>query len=85
MRTKSSRKHPAPSQDTSTSERPEPGRSGAGRSVWHRLQRLGRQLDMAGLLAERLESHWQRWWVPALLLSFPVLLLIIASLITILR
>ncbi len=47
-----------------------------------RLQALGRRLDLPAHLARRLEPRFQRWWVPAILLAFPVLLLILAAILT---
>lgn len=49
---------------------------------WHTLSA---RFDLPGRLAERLEARWQRWWVPAILFSFPILLILIALLITALR
>jgi hypothetical protein len=49
---------------------------------WHAYSR---KFDLPGRLAERLEGRWQRWWVPAVLLSFPVLLLLLALLINVFR
>ena len=43
------------------------------------------RMDLAGHLAERLEGRWQRWWGPAIMLTFPILLLILAFIVTALR
>ncbi len=50
-----------------------------------RMQALGRRLDLPAHLARWLEPRFQRWWVPAILLAFPVLLLILAVILTSLR
>jgi hypothetical protein len=36
-------------------------------------------------VAERLENRWQRWWGPVVLLSFPILLILLAFIVTALR
>lgn len=46
---------------------------------------LAHRLDLIGRVAENLEGRFQTWWVPAALLSFPILLLILALLISPLR
>jgi hypothetical protein len=43
------------------------------------------RLDLAARLARWMEPRFQRWWVPAILLSFPVLMLILALIIMSLR
>ncbi len=50
-----------------------------------RWQTFARRLDLPGHLARRLEPRFQRWWVPAALLSFPILLLILAAILVNLR
>jgi hypothetical protein len=49
---------------------------------WHALSD---KFDLPGRLAERLEGRWQRWWAPVVLLTFPILLLLLALLINALR
>lgn len=65
--------------------RPEQRHSPKGdrRPTWWR--HLASRLDLAGQLAERLETRWQRWWVPVVLLSLPILLLLLALAINTLR
>ncbi len=46
---------------------------------------LAYRFDIIGRLAERLEERWQLWWVPLILFSFPVLLIVLALIITALR
>lgn len=69
MKRRNTRKHRAPRGDR--------------RPAW--WQALARWLDLPGQLADRLEDRWQRWWVPVVLLSFPILLLILAFVINALR
>jgi hypothetical protein len=56
---------------------------GDRRPSWWRT--LSRRLDLPGQVAERLENRWQHWWGPVILLSFPILLVILAFIITSLR
>ena len=48
-------------------------------------QRLCRQLDLAGQIAERLEPSFKSHWVPLTLLTSPFLLLLLAMLVAYLR
>lgn len=56
---------------------------GDRRPAWWRT--LARRLDLPGQVAERLENRWQRWWAPVVMLSFPILLVILAFIIASLR
>jgi hypothetical protein len=56
---------------------------GDRRPIW--WQSIASYLDLPGRLAERLEARWQRWWVPLILLSFPILLLLLAFVVSSLR
>lgn len=50
-----------------------------------RINRFLARFDLAGHLAERLTPHFKMWWIPVSLFAFPVLLLILAYLINLLR
>lgn len=56
---------------------------GDQRPAWWR--QLASTLDLPGRLAEHMEARWQRWWVPLILLSFPILLLLLAFVVRALR
>jgi hypothetical protein len=56
---------------------------GDRRPAWWR--NLARRLDLPGQVAEHLEDRWQRWWGPVIMLSFPILLVILAFILTSLR
>ena len=56
---------------------------GDRRPAWWR--NLARRLDLPGQAAEHLENRWQRWWGPVIMLSFPILLVILAFILTSLR
>ncbi len=46
--------------------------------TWWR--RMVRRLDVGGYLAVRLEPHFRRWWVVAVALGMPLLLILLALL-----
>ncbi len=41
---------------------------------------MARRLDVGGYLAVRLEPHFRRWWVVAVALGMPLLLILLALL-----
>ena len=43
------------------------------------------RMDLAGRLAERMEGRWQHWWGPAIMLMFPILLVILGFVVAALR
>lgn len=63
-----------------SSTRPAPAktRAAAPTSFRSRFNRFMDRIDFADHLARRLEPRFKTWWVPATLLAFPVLLVILA-------